>query len=1122
MEVRIEPPSGAFVGREREQGQLAAGLDAAVEGLGSLYLLVGEPGIGKSRLADEVASIARAKGFRVLWGRCWEAGGAPAYWPWVQSLRSYVREAVPTQLADDLGPGAGDVAVMLPDIVVTLPEVEVPRISDPAAARFRLFDAATSFLTRAAERSPILLVLDDLHSADTPSLLMLRFLAGEVGRARILVLGAYRDPDPERDGPLSPELGEIARQPTTHRVALSGLSEGHVGAFIERMVGRRASVALVRTIHAETEGNPLFVGEVVRLLESEGRFQGTSHGTLRLTIPDTVKDVIERRLARLSEKCRGLLVLGSVLGRDLPIDVLTRLAESDADEVLGRLDEATTARVLSESPMGLGAVRFAHALIRDTLYEELGTGRRIKLHRRAGEVLEELHGADESHLAEIAHHFLEAAAAGDVDRAVSYSRRAAQRAVELLAYEEAVRLSERALQALELTERPDEHVRCELLLVLGDAQARTGNTPGAKDTFLRASEIARRIGAKDELARAAIGYGGRFMWVRAGRDRRIEPLLEAALDALGEDDTAPRVRVLARLACALRDSPNHERSEALSALALEIAHRLDDPEALAYALRGRLGAIWWPENAAERLELADELARVAKGTGDLEIAYESHHARHICFFERGDLEAAERELASMMRIALELQQPTQSWFVDTLRALHAILRGELAEAERLTLGARELGELALLTDAESHFVAHMYMIRREQGRATEAMEELVNAARELMWYPFLRGMLADLHCQLGDGHGSRAIFDDLAVDNFATLPRDNEWLFALSMLSDVCVYLGDATRAEILYDLQQPYAHRNAVGYAEGCVGSVSRALGNLAALMGRYVDAERHFTEALQMNERMGALPWVAYTQHDLAKMFVDRDAPGDREAAIELLRDAESTCAALPMVALGGQVERLLRSLGASEAPQRGSTEAIEPRTAATLRREGEYWSIVFEGDAFRLRDSKGLRYLSHLLMAPGREIHALELVSAVEGHRPERASPTPRGEVTVDVGDAGELLDERAKAEYRARMLDLEAELSEAEEWNDPERASHVREERDFLARELAAAVGLGGRDRLAGSNAERARVNVTRAIKSALDRIQQHSPSLGRHLVATVRTGSFCSYQPDPRSTVSWSR
>jgi hypothetical protein len=256
-----------------------------------------------------------------------------------------------------------------------------------------------------------------------------------------------------------------------------------------------------------------------------------------------------------------------------------------------------------------------------------------------------------------------------------------------------------------------------------------------------------------------------------------------------------------------------------------------------------------------------------------------------------------------------------------------------------------------------------------------------------------------------------------------------------------------------------------------------------------------------------MGARPWVARTQHEYAQLLLTRDAPGDTEHARELLGAALETARGLGMTTLAARIEKA------------GGQAPSTPRAVgAVFRREGEYWSIVYEGDAFRLRDSKGLQYLARLLAAPGEEFHALELVGADTVG--VRKAVVEDGLQVGGFGDAGELLDAQAKAAYRQRLEELEEEIEEAEAWNDPERTASAREERGFIARELSAAVGLGGRDRRAASSAERARVNVTRAIKSALTRIDEHSSALGAHLERTVRTGTFCSYRPDPRLPIAW--
>jgi tetratricopeptide (TPR) repeat protein len=1109
-------PGGVFVGRERELAELWAGIEQAESGRGSLFMLVGEPGIGKSRLADELAARARERGFVALWGRCWEEGGAPAYWPWIQAIRTHVRTTDPEDLAEQLGAGAGHVAQIIPDVQAML-GVEMPDIGDPDAARFQLFDAVTSFLLAVSVRRPTLLVLDDLHLADTPSLLMLRFTSGELGGGRILAVGSYRDPDPDHDGPLPNELIELAREPTTRFLPLLGLSEADVSRFIDQTTGISPPASLVSAVVEETEGNPLFIGELIRLLAQEGRLMSLAPGA-RLTIPASVREVIGRRLAHLSKACREDLQMSSVVGRQFELWLVARVAGRPEDEILEQLDEASRARVIGEVSGVTGRFRFSHALVRDVLYEAIPSALRVVLHRRAGEALESLPREERARrLAELAHHFYLSSPGGSwrrTKRGVEYARGAGDDAMVRLAYEEAARLYEMAIQQLKFLQSGQDSARCELLLRLGDARSRAGELAAARETLADAADLAGRLSDGERLARAAIGYAGEMVWTRAGDDRRMIPMLENALDAVGERPSPWRVRLLARLACALRGSLDLERSEILGRQAVEMARGLGDPRTLLYALVALCGATWWPENPAERLTIADEIIEGAIAVGESEREFQGHLVREISFLELGDISRFQAELAYLAAPAEEVRSPAQRWMVTVVRANLAIQQGRLPDAERFATEARDYGARSTLFDAQAHFASQTYFIRTEQGRPREALELVQQAAERLTWYPFLRCELADLHLQLGEERASRILYYELAADGFGSVPRDNEWIFALTLLSPLSVRHDDLNRVSMLYDLLLPFADRHAVGHAEGTTGSVARALGILAAGLSRFDDAEKHFAFAIAHNERMGARLWTTDTEVRFGRMLLTRDAPGDHERAHTLLNDALRTCLSLGLV----QLEREIRELR-PDIEDVGEQAWSVPMERATFRRQGEYWSIVFNGDAFRLRDSKGLRYLSVLLDAPGREIHALELVSAVEGHAPDR---TPfDAELRPETGDAGEILDEQAKGEYARRLQELESELAEAEAWHDPERASRLRKEIDFLASELGAAVGLGGRDRAAASNTERARVNVTRVIKAALDRISEHSPNLGSHLRVTVRTGTFCAYEPDPRVPVTWS-
>ena len=879
--------AGAFVGREPELAELLAGLDDALTGRGRLFLLVGEPGIGKSRLSEELMAYARARGARVLVGRCWEAGGAPAYWPWVQSLRAYLREADQAPLLRQLGAGAAEVAQIVPELRDLFPDLPSPKPAESEAARFRLFDSMASFMRNVAADRPLVLVLDDLHAADEPSLLLLSFLTAGLGDSRLLVIGTFRDVDPAVRDPLESMLAELGREPVTRRIHLSGLSRDEVGRLAEATAGAAPPEGLVAALHAETEGNPLFVGEIVRLLDAEGRLAAESAAAV--PIPASVREVIGRRLRRLSGECRRVLSLASVLGREFGLVGLERVADyTGIDKLLTVLDEAIAARVVEEIPGALGRLRFGHALIRDTLYEEIPATHRIRLHRRVAEVLEGLYaGSPDAHLAELAHHFSMAVPAAGTDKAIEYSRRAGDRAAGLLAYEEAVRLYETALPLVD-----EGAARCDLLLALGNAQARAGDTPASKQTYREAADLAEALEVPDHLAHAALGYGGRILWEVSRDDEYLVPLLERALSALGEADSPLRVRLLARLAGGpLRDARfPPERKAALSQEALDMARRIGDPATLAYALAGYIPAHHSPDHTREHEQWATELIETAMEVGDLERAVEGFEHRGQAAIELGNMQGAKADLATMTTLAGRLRQPSQDWFVAELRAQHALLEGRLAEAERLISEALELGQQAQRWNALVSYRIQLYLLRRFQGR----LQALDPSDFESPTYPVSYCVLLGLYDELGRTGAARELLATLATDEFSGVPFDEEWLLGMSLLAEVACSLGDTPRMMELYQKLEPYADRVAVGNSEISVGSVSRYLGLLASTLERWEQAERHFEDALQMNEQIGARPWLAHTEEDYGRMLLDR---GVRERGSELIAAALETYRELGM---------------------------------------------------------------------------------------------------------------------------------------------------------------------------------------------------------------------------------
>ena len=897
--------AGAFVGRSVELAELEAALADAVSGRGRFVLISGEAGIGKSRLADELAARAKATGVRVLWGRCWEAGGAPAYWPWVQALRAHVREADDVELRAQLGRGASELVDLLPEVSERLPDLEGAPGPTTDGARFRLFQATADFIRAIARDRPLLVVLDDVHAADAPSLLLLEFVAGELADAPILLIAAYRDPELEPGDPAAAALARLGRI-GSRSLHLAGLRASDVATFVHLASSGDAPAALVQRIAAETEGNPLFVQEVVRLLAAEGRLGERVDPSSRLAIPETVKGVIGRRLERLSPDCREMLSVSSVVGREFELELVARVGERARDDVIALLDEAVVARLVADVAGGPGRLRFTHALIRDTLYDALPAGRRLDLHRRTVDAIEAIVGPDPAiRLSELAHHSFCALPLVDADVAVAYAQRAGAQASELLAHEEAARLYRSALDALASRVAPDKTLELALTLSLGDALARAGEMPDARDAFLRAAVLARATGDPDGLARAALGYGGRIVWTRAGGNQLVVSLLEEALAALGDEPTPYRARVLARLSGALRDEPDPTRRIALGEEAVTVARATGDPGALAYALDGLCAGLQASRDLDRRAAIASELEAVARHVHDREAEVDVHIAWSLLYFELGDLTRFRQSVVAMARLADELHQPAQLWIARATEALLALHDGRLAVAEKLSNEARAHGRVAQPRESEAAYAMQLLQIRLEQGRGAEARELLTAVAADLPARPLFRCGAARLACEVGHGADARSAFDELAANTFEVIPRDQEWLFSSAILAETCVMLGDRERAAVLYEELEPFAGTLATDVHEGTAGATARPLGLLAELLGRRDEAVSHLEAAIELNAATGGRIWLAHSQADLARV---RLAAGERPAAESLIAASRAAADELGLVVLGDRLARMV----------------------------------------------------------------------------------------------------------------------------------------------------------------------------------------------------------------------
>ena len=697
------------------------------------------------------------------------------------------------------------------------------------------------------------------------------------------------------------------------RLELGGLDVEETGALVSALGAEAASSRFVAQLHGETEGNPFFIEEVLRHLTSPAG----ELGELALDeagVPEGVREVTGRRLARLGAPARDTLATAAVIGREFDFDVLEEVGPLRGDELVAALEEAVAALVLHEDPERIGRYAFEHALMRAALYDGLSALRRARLHSRVGEALITRRGAQlDPHLGQLAHHFALAAPIDRPERAVDFALAAGRRADRLLAWEEAAGHYQAALRARELAGAPDDRLRCELLLALGSSQERAG-APETRATFSAAAATARALGDPALLGRAALGFAGR--WSQLGRvEEDVAGLLQEALAALGGEDTPLRARLLARLALELYYAGDPSRRLALSEEAVGLARRLGDPLTLATCLDARHYALWRPETVQERLAVAAELRRIAEDVGDPELELEGAGWTVVDLLELGDVAGADIQIAAASRLAAALHRPLYEWWTSLFRCARAQIDGRFDEAERLAKDTLAIGQRGQAENAIHVYAQAMFNIRREQGRLAEVEESIHGFIAMYPAVPAWRCARALMHLELGREDAAREEFESLARAGFDALPRDAQWLIAITLLAEVCGRLGDGARAEALYAPLAPYAGRNViVGRASTCNGSASRPLGILAAAQSDWERAERHFADALAMHEAMGARPFAARTHVSWAEMELVRGEPA---AARARLAEAIVIADALGMRALGARARSLVGRAGVDVAP-------------------------------------------------------------------------------------------------------------------------------------------------------------------------------------------------------------
>jgi DNA-binding SARP family transcriptional activator/tetratricopeptide (TPR) repeat protein len=894
-----------LVGRTRELSELeqlwrSATGEGADQGPGRIVLMAGDPGIGKTRLAAELARRVHANGACVI------AGRAPqetlvAYQLFVEALRHYLLNLPIGELQAATREYGPELARLIPELRRRAPELPMPSGAEPETDRYRLFEAVVGVLSAISARIPVLLVLDDLQWADRPTLLLLRHLARAPDPQRLLILGAYRATESTTEG-FADALADLKRERLISEIRVGGLDERETAELVQVWSGEAPSQPFAHSLHQETEGNPLFIEEIVRHLGEAGvrPSEAGARELQRFGLPENVKQVIARRLGRLSAQATEWLRVASVIGRDFDASLHERVVALDEDEYLNALDEALSTGLVAETTPNAG-YSFSHALIRETLYEGMSAARRARIHRRVGEVLETTANSDR-YLTALAHHFTRAATTEDADKAITYARRAGEHATAMLLHEEAGEHYSRALEVLDRLQPDALDRRCELLLELGESRVRSGERALSWPAFREAAALAESLGDPDALARAAIGASRRYIQQPGIVETEMIGMLKRALAANDGRPSLTRVRLLARLCGAIYHSPERDLMESLSHEALVLAERLDDPEARAHACAARRRAVWSAACLQERLEASTEMLTCAHKAGSLELELQAHAWLAVDLLEYGDRDAVDAQMESFMAGADRLRQPLFTWHATVWRAMRALLAGELELAEEFASDALAQGAPAESVTAREYYAVQSVAIRREQGSLGElelGIRQLieVNTAR-----PAWRAALTVMLWETGDATSAQVQLARLAAQGFTDVPPNGDWLTTLALAAEACAGLEDTVVAPSLYELLLPYASSNVViGLGAVCLGSVARFLGMLAATLGQAREAAEHFQVGLTANAALRAPVCLAHTQLEYARVL------GPSRTGEDLVESAERAARQLGLVKVARRASEL-----------------------------------------------------------------------------------------------------------------------------------------------------------------------------------------------------------------------
>jgi hypothetical protein len=867
----------AFAGRVNEREALYTHWKQALTGERTLVLVSGEPGIGKTRLVAEVASHAHEDGAVVLYGRSEEELDTP-YRPFTEALR-HLAAHIPSEIIDaHVAVWGGEIGRLVPGLDLPQP----PRLEGDIE-RLRLFDAVVDLIARASEEAPVLLVLDDLHWADRSSLLLLRHLVRADFIGRLLVVGTYRDTDLARTHPLAGVLADLRREDAVDRIALDGLDDHEVETLLVARAGGavEGDVAdLAARVRAETVGNPFFIGEVLlHLVESgaiyrqDGRWRGDRGLIEQIGVPEGVREAVGRRLSALPDKTNDLLRAAAVVGAEFDAAVVGEVTDVALDDVVESIDEAVRRRLVVESGETLDRYRFAHALVRQTLTEELTTSRRVRLHHKVALALE----ARDAPAAELAYHFGEAASLADASKAVEYAAAAGAEANDRLAYEQALGFFGRALEAEELVTPPDPARRAELMLGLGMARNMVGDALAGRRDFVQAADLARTAGRPDLLARAAFEYGGTgAVWLEWG-DTVGTDLLDEALHALPPEPSPLRVQCLSKRSMFHTLDPDPGERLRLATEAVQMAGELDDLLTQARAISGLHLALRGQGQPERQRELSEQLELLVDATGDETLRLGVIYGKVDAYFTSNDLGEMRAEMARSFGAADRLQAAWGRWIEASTIAHVALLDGRFDEvpalAERTKAVAAPFGDAGVGV-ANTHLADLCRFTGDDKGAAALHRKMAEDLPLLLLPWP-LRALAA---WEDGDDDAARQGLVAWHRHVFPVVPAEFRVEVAASV-AQLTASLAEKEIAADLYDVLLPQSGLWATFSCQISAGLVDHALGLLAGCLGRENDAVDRLCTAIDDYRRAETPPWLAFALIDLAELTGNAGAFAEAE---------------------------------------------------------------------------------------------------------------------------------------------------------------------------------------------------------------------------------------------------